>query len=298
MFRTLTTLAVIIALTLATSALQAQPSAARTCSKTILKPGAEAAACNMFRWTITSKTVTDGDFSGADMRESEWKTTDASRATFTSGNLSGARLTSVTLTDADFTGANLTGTVLTSSSLAGADFTGAQLSGAKWRGVTGAPTLPGAYRIVRGNLVGPGVDLSKADLADADLRGMDLTGANLRGANLAGADLTGANLSDADLNDSDWSDVTTADIVTSIGTICPDGTTGACDWVDYTATHTPTRTATPTRIATATRTPKPPIPTKAASRTPTARSSRIPTNTRTPKVFGTKTPTRTPTMAQ
>ena len=30
----------------------------------------------------------------------------------------------------------------------------------------------------------------------------------------------------------------------------------------------------------------------------TARSSRIPTNTRTPKVFGTKTPTRTPAIAQ
>ena len=81
-------------------------------------------------------------------------------------------------------------------------------------GISGHPaSLPGAWHLVRGYLVGPGADLAGADLSGADLSGFDLSGADLANANFTGADLTGADLTGAALNNATWHN-----------TACPDGT--------------------------------------------------------------------------
>ncbi|MCX6394065.1 MAG: pentapeptide repeat-containing protein [Solirubrobacterales bacterium] len=98
--------------------------------------------------------------------------------------------------------------------IAGADFTGADLSdmsqfsagvsdvllhdnnryqvfvGVKGSGITGNPMLGLGYKIVKGYLVGPGVNLTGANLTAADLSGVNLTLATLTGVVSGG--VTGA----------------------------------------------------------------------------------------------------------
>ena len=60
----------------------------------------------------------------------------------------------VDLTDADLTGADL----------ANFDLTGAILSNIASGSITGSPTLPAAYSIIDGYIIGPDVNLNGADL--------------------------------------------------------------------------------------------------------------------------------------
>lgn len=51
--------------------------------------------------------------------------------------------------------------------------------------------LPDNYKLIKGYIIGPYVNLSKTDLSDADLNGCDLSGADLSGSNLTNANLSG-----------------------------------------------------------------------------------------------------------
>jgi uncharacterized protein YjbI with pentapeptide repeats len=146
--------------------------------------------------------------------------TDLSYRSLVGVNFSGLRLVNANLTGANLTGANLTGANLTgvisggitgtptslptdwklirgyligpgadlkNANLTGANLTGASLGGANLTGVisggiTGTPTsLPTDWKLIRGNLIGPGADLKNANLTGANLTGANLTGANLTG---------------------------------------------------------------------------------------------------------------------
>jgi hypothetical protein len=91
------------------------------------------------------------------------------------GNLSGADLSDVVLSNWTYGGSNLSG-----ANLSGADLSGAILSGA---------------------------NLSGANLSGADLSGAYLYGADLRGANLSGADLSSTILTDVDFTAAILTDV-------------------------------------------------------------------------------------------
>ena len=125
-------------------------------------------------------------------------------------NLSGADLYGIKLTGKDLTGADLSNTdlsraklsraKLTNADLTQADLTNAELYWVKSGGIKGEPKfLPKGYKIVKGYLVGPKVNLTGADLSKADLKEANLFDADLRSANLTDADLTSANLTRADL---------------------------------------------------------------------------------------------------
>ena len=116
-------------------------------------------------------------------------------ANLTGANLTGTNLIGADLTDADLTGANLTDANLTSTQM-----TGATLTGVSSGGITGTPySLPTAWKLIGGYLVGPGATLTGANLTGINLTGVNLTGANLTNANLTQATLTNANLTDATL---------------------------------------------------------------------------------------------------
>lgn len=125
-------------------------------------------------------------------------------------NLAGANLRFAHINRSDLAGANLSGAILdraalVRSNLRRARFTQADVSGLAMEGadlagvasgrVTGLPaSLPTGWRLVAGNLVGPGAVLVGAPLANADLSGLNLTGASLNQANLTGANLFRTNL--------------------------------------------------------------------------------------------------------
>lgn len=92
------------------------------------------------------------------------------QATFSRGNLSGAKLVNVRASRAKFISTRLTDADFSGAQLREADFTNADLTGATFEGA----------------------DLSRARLFRASLRGANLTNARLRGADLLEADLSGA----------------------------------------------------------------------------------------------------------
>ena len=129
----------------------------------------------------------------------------------------GVILTNANLSEIDLSGADLSGADLTLANLSGADLKPATLTGVISGNITGTPTLPLGYEMIRGYIVGPRVNLTNADLSGANLSGSmlnnanlsyaNLSGANLSGASLYGADLSGANLSNVDFSaiyDYDW----------------------------------------------------------------------------------------------
>ena len=61
----------------------------------------------------------------------------------------------------------------------------------KSRNIIGKPVLPISYKLIKGYIVGPRVDLSECDLTGADLSNMDLTNVNLSNTNLTDANLSG-----------------------------------------------------------------------------------------------------------
>lgn len=116
-----------------------------------------------------------------------------------------ANLNGLDLSGLDLSGLDLTGATLASTTLNGTAFAGTTLAGVFSGGITGTPaSLPSAWSIIGGFLVGPTANLSFAhldglDLSAATLDHASLTGASLVGADLTARDLTGATLSRANL---------------------------------------------------------------------------------------------------
>ena len=96
----------------------------------------------------------------------------------------------VDLTNANLTGADLTGFNLSGANLSSANLSSATLTDVASGSISGSPTLPAAYGMFNGYIVGPGVDLTDVDLTGFDFTGFDLSGANLTGATLIGSTLT------------------------------------------------------------------------------------------------------------
>ncbi len=201
--------------------------------------GAELVGANLAGAHLTGATLTGADLGGADLTNaalddvisggitgtpaslpSAWILTHGYLVGY-SANLTGANLFGVDLQHVDLHDADLTGATLTGADLGGADLTNAALDDVISGGITGTPaSLPSAWILTQGYLVGYsanltganlfGVDLQHVDLHDADLTGADLVEADLNGANLAGVDLQHvdfqyANLDNADLVGADVS---------------------------------------------------------------------------------------------
>lgn len=102
--------------------------------------------------------------------------------------------------DCDFAGAtfencNLEGVMLSRCELEGASFEKAILNGVRTRDLKGAPSrLPHGWVMVKGHLIGPGVDLRYANLRDEDLSEAELNGADLSWAFIDGAKFSRSNL--------------------------------------------------------------------------------------------------------
>lgn len=87
--------------------------------------------------------------------------------------------------------------------MTGADLSDAQLDGIYGAGVSQCPgLLPGDWRCLNRNLVGPRAFLFDCDLAGQNLGGMSLMFALIDGCDLSGADLSGALLANVTLNES------------------------------------------------------------------------------------------------
>jgi len=136
-------------------------------------------------------------------------------------NLADAQLAGLDLTGYDLSGADLYDATLTSTVLAGAILTGV-LSGH----ITTVPaSLPAAWILDYGFLLGPGVDLYAQNLSGDDLTGADLSGAFMMLANLTNANLTGVSLQGADLSKAELAG---ADLSTSnLQSVSSGGVTGS-----------------------------------------------------------------------
>ncbi|MEI2582376.1 pentapeptide repeat-containing protein, partial [Scytonema sp. PRP1] len=134
-------------------------------------------------------------------------------------NLTGARLTTINLSDVDLRGANfsradLRGAYLNSTNFSRADLRGANLNGANLRSadLSGAnlenalydknTVFPDKFNLTQQKmyLIGPNVNLTGARLTNINLIGAHLSGANLNSTNLSYADLSYADLSRANLS--------------------------------------------------------------------------------------------------
>ena len=139
-------------------------------------------------------------------------------ANLTGADLTGFDFTNVNLTDANFTNVNFTNATFTGATLTNANFTGATFTGVISGNIQGTPqTLPTNYKVVKGYLIGPGVNLTGATLTGANLSNVNLTGATLTGANLTGEDLTdfdftGVNLTGANFTNATLTNVTLTNV--------------------------------------------------------------------------------------
>ena len=122
---------------------------------------------------------------------------------FSNQNLSGRDLSNANLSNANLTNTNLSNANLTNTNLSGAN-----LVGVKSGSISGVPVnLIKSYKIIKGYLVGPAVNLTGADLTNANLAFANLTcmprGENysvMDCATISGAKLQGANLTNAKLS--------------------------------------------------------------------------------------------------
>ena len=184
-------------------------------------PRMQWAGCNLQLMNMSKRTLTGSDLSGANLgatnlRGANLTGADLSGANLRGTNLQGAILTGVqsgdivgtpaslpdgwklrngylvgpganltraSLNGADLSYANLKGTILTGANLYGATLTGI-VSGS----ITGTPTLPSAWRLRNGYLIGPGANLLSATLTGCDLSNTNLSGANLTRAKLSGVE--------------------------------------------------------------------------------------------------------------
>ena len=120
-------------------------------------------------------------------------------------DLSGMDLTGASLRSTNLASANLTGTKLVRADLSratldyaklqGADLSGSTLNDLRAAHVNGSPSrLPSNWKLVKGFLFGPHVDLSKTYLKGASLDNLDLSYANLSNTNFEKAKLSNINL--------------------------------------------------------------------------------------------------------
>ena len=115
-------------------------------------------------------------------------------------DLTGASLRSTNLASANLTGAklvrvDLTRATLDYAKLQSADFSGSTLIDIRAAHVAGTPNrLPYNWKLSKGFLFGPHVDLSKSYLKGLSLDGLDLSYANLTSTNFDNAKLTNINL--------------------------------------------------------------------------------------------------------
>jgi len=120
-------------------------------------------------------------------------------------NLSGMDLTGASLLSTNMASANLTGTkfvranlnkaIVDYANIQSADFTSAAFDSLRASNVTGNPSrLPYGWKLSKGYLFGPHVDLSKVWLKGLTLDNLDLSYANLTNTNLDGAKLSNVQL--------------------------------------------------------------------------------------------------------
>jgi uncharacterized protein YjbI with pentapeptide repeats len=185
------------------------------------------------------------NLAGATLPGAALETANLTGADFTGANLFAANLAGATMANVDFENANLVSarlaggwsattkalrlpnSVLTGADLAGVDLSGSDLTGVTSGGVSHGPTLPPAWRLFNGYLVGAGATLTGANLARANFSGMRLSGALLSGVDFTGATLTGVDLSPLA---SVWNNVPTGAVTLSGATLAyvtSGGITGA-----------------------------------------------------------------------
>ena len=113
----------------------------------------------------------------------------------TGASLRSTNLASANLTGTKFTRANLTNAVLDYAKVQSADFSSASFADIRAGNLTGTPTrLPSSWKLSKGFLFGPHVDLSKVWLKGATLDNLDLSYADLTKTNLDGAKLSNLRL--------------------------------------------------------------------------------------------------------
>ena len=99
----------------------------------------------------------------------------------------GADLTNADLAVSDLRSLNFSGSTLLGAHLQGSKLTGATLKGVSSGGVMGVPdSLPDAWTLIGGYLVGPGADLTNARLTRKNLTGVKLADATLTGVRSGG----------------------------------------------------------------------------------------------------------------
>ena len=180
---------------------------------------ADLTGANLTGFNFTGIDLTGAIFSGATLNGADFTNANVTNTSFTSATLTGATFTGTTMTGAifsgatlngaDFTNANVTNASFTSATLTGATFTGTTMTGADLTSailrevisgtITGTPTLPTGYNLVKETIIGTAVNLTNADLSGQDLTGIDLTDATLTKANLENATLINATLTNATL---------------------------------------------------------------------------------------------------
>ena len=173
-------------------------------------PGPTVARVDTGPRSMARQRVTQ-DLKGADLRNADFSWTDLNGRSLKGANLAGA----------DFTMAFLHGANLSDTNLEGANLSTAEVEHVRSGGITGSTdALPHGFTLIRGYLVGPEANLTKADLVGADLRGADLSSAEVKGANLVGADLTDARVMNVNFEEANTDETTT----------CPDGRPGPCGY--------------------------------------------------------------------
>ncbi|MGY3439857.1 MULTISPECIES: pentapeptide repeat-containing protein [unclassified Marinovum] len=113
--------------------------------------------------------------------------------------------------------------------IAGNDCSGCDLTGAVLMGIHGDDRNFSFSNISGGDLyrvILPGANFAGAVLTDVNFRKSDLGNADFQGAMLSGANLEGANLEGAALGGALTDELTYSDETT----ICPDGSSGPCDF--------------------------------------------------------------------
>ena len=116
----------------------------------------------------------------------------------TGASLRSTILASANLTGTKFTRANLTNAVLDYATVQSADFSSASFADLRASNVSGTPNrLPSNWKLSKGFLFGPRVDLSKVWLKGATLDNLDLSYADLTKTNLDGAKLSNLRLNQA-----------------------------------------------------------------------------------------------------
>jgi uncharacterized protein YjbI with pentapeptide repeats len=116
----------------------------------------------------------------------------------TGASLRSTNLANANLTSTKFTRANLTNAVLDYATVQSADFSSASFSDIRASNLSGTPSrLPTSWKLSKGYLFGPHVDLSKVWLKGATLDNLDLSYADLTKTNLDGAKLSNLQLNQA-----------------------------------------------------------------------------------------------------